>query len=396
MVSKMNYLLTVKVCGASYLVQGILNNFLPLLFLRFTSEFGFSLNQISFLIIANFGLQMIVDFLSAKVVDRIGYRECAVASQAFSAVGLLGLTVFPYILSNSYAGILVSVFLYAIGSGLIETVGSPIVQACPIDNKDKYMSMIHSFYCWGHVLVVIASTVFFKVFGMNNWRILAGFWAAVPFVIMFFFMKVPMCSLADEGKTLSGRHFVKMPVFWMLIVLMFCSGASEQGISQWISTFAEAGLGIDKTTGDLAGTCMFAILMGSSRVFYGKFGHKLDLNKFMLVSGFLCFLCYFIAGMATSPVISLIACILCGTTVGIMWPGIYNVSTNVIKSGGTGLFAYLALAGDLGCAGGPGVLGIVAELFGENLKAGMVVSCVFPVIFVLMLLLLVRKGNNIK
>ena len=396
MVSKMkkNYLLTVRVCGASYLVQGILNNFLPLLFLRFAVEFGFSLNQISFLIIANFGIQMVVDFVSAKVVDRIGYRECAVASQAFSAVGLFGLAIFPYIVTDAYAGILLAVFLYAIGSGLIETVGSPIVQACPIDNKDKYMSMIHSFYCWGHVLVVIVSTCFFKVFGMNNWRALSGLWAVVPFVIMFFFMRVPMCSLADEGKTLSGRHFIKMPVFWLLIVLMFCSGASEQGVSQWISTFAEAGLGIDKTTGDLLGTCMFAVLMGASRVFYGKLGHRFDLNKYMLLSGSLCFVCYFVAGVSGNAVVSLLACILCGTTVGIMWPGIYNVSTVFIKNGGTGLFAYLALAGDIGCAGGPGILGIVAELLNENLKAGMLVSSVFPVVFVVLFLILIKSRGR--
>ncbi len=391
---KNNYLLTVRVCSASYLVQGILNNFLPLLFLRYTLEFGFSLNQISFLIIANFGIQMIVDFISAKVVDRIGYRECAVASQAFSAVGLVGLAIFPYIFADAYAGILFSVLIYAIGSGLIETVGSPIVQACPIDNKDKYMSIIHSFYCWGHVLAVIVSTVFFRVFGMNNWRALSALWAAVPFVIMFFFMKVPMCSLAEEGKTLSGRNFIKMPVFWLLIVLMFCSGASEQGVSQWISTFAEAGLGIDKTTGDLLGTCMFAVLMGASRVFYGKLGHKFDLNKYMLLSGSLCFVCYFVAGVSENAVVSLIACILCGTTVGIMWPGIYNVSTVFIKNGGTGLFAYLALAGDIGCAGGPGILGIVAEILNENLKAGMLAASMFPVIFVILFFILIKSRRR--
>lgn len=337
---------------------------------------------------------MIVDFISAKVVDRIGYRKCAVASQFFSAVGLLGLTIFPYIFPNAYIGILFSVLIYAIGSGLIETVGSPIVQACPIDNKDKYMSMIHSFYCWGHVLVVIASTVFFKLFGMDNWRVLSAIWSAVPIVTMFFFMKVPICSLAEEGKTLGGRHFIKMPVFWLLIVLMFCSGASEQGISQWISTFAEAGLGIDKTTGDLLGTCMFAVLMGASRVFYGKLGHKFDLNKYMLLSGCLCFVCYFVAGASESAVVSLIACIFCGTTVGIMWPGIYNVSTDVIKNGGTGLFAYLALAGDIGCASGPGILGIAAELFNNNLKAGMLVSGVFPIVFVVLFFILIKRRGR--
>lgn len=394
MKSQNKYYLTVRISRITYLVQGILNNFLPLLFLQFISEFGFSFNQISFLIVINFGVQMVVDYLSAKWVDYFGYRKCIIASQFLSFAGLAGLAVVPSVTLSPYTGIIICVLLYAIGSGLIETVASPIVQALPIPNKDGEMTLLHSNYCWGHVLTVLGSSIFFAIVGIESWRLLALIWSVIPLVVMFFFFKAPMLSLVTGDAAVGGRGLVKMPVFWILIVLMFCSGACEQGISQWISTFAEAGLGIDKATGDILGTCMFAVLMGSSRLLYGKFSNKLNLKRFMLLSGSLCFVCYVAAALSPSPVISLVACILCGTTVGIMWPGIYSISTDTIKYGGTGLFAYLAFAGDMGCTGGPGVLGFVADAFSGNLKTGILAAAIFPAVFVIMLLLLTKKTNQ--
>ncbi|MBP3362099.1 MAG: MFS transporter [Clostridia bacterium] len=382
---KNKYFLTVRACGLSYLVQGILNNFIPLLFLTFRRTYGLTLDRISFLIMVNFGVQMLVDYLSAKLVDIAGYRKSAVTGQLLSALGLLGLAFLPVVMKNAYLGIIISVFVYAVGSGLIETVGSPIVQACPIEDKDAQMSMLHSHYCWGHVLVVLGSSIFFALFGTDSWRFLSCIWSLFPIVVMFMFMKVPMRSLADDGEIISGRKMSGMRTFWILIVLMFCSGAAEQCISQWISTFAESGLGIEKTTGDLIGTCLFAVFMGSSRVLYGKFSRKINLARFMLFSGSLCAALYVTAAVSPSAAISLAACVLCGTSVGIMWPGIYSISTEVIKGGGTGLFAYLALAGDMGCAGGPAFLGFVSSAFNDNLRAGIFASAVFPILFVVML-----------
>jgi len=396
MKNKNPYYITVRTCRVSYLVQGILNNFAPLLFLTFRKSFGLSLDKISWIIIVNFLVQMVVDYLSAKLVDFFGYRKSAVASQLLSAVGLAGLAVLPYVLPDAYVGILISVAVYAVGSGIIETAGSPIVQACPIDNKEAEMSMLHSNYCWGHVTVVLVSALFFHFFGIESWRILSCLWAVIPFITMFFFMKVPIKSLSDEGEIISGSGMVKNPVFWMLIVLMFTAGAAEQGISQWVSTFAEAGLNISKTVGDIAGTCMYAVLMGGARLFYGRFSSKINLGRFMLASGIMCAVCYIVAALSPLPVISLAACVICGATVGIMWPGIYSVSTNTIKGGGTGLFAYLALAGDLGCAGGPGVVGFISEMFSDNLRLGILFSAVFPVLFVIMLTILIRKERNIS
>lgn len=392
--NKNPYYITVKTCRVSYLVQGILNNFAPLLFLTFRKDFGLSLDKISYIIIINFLIQMVVDYLSAKLVDFFGYRKSAVASQLLSAVGLAGLAILPYALPDSFAGIIISVCIYAIGSGLIETAGSPIVQACPIDNKEAEMSMLHSNYCWGHVLVVLVSALFFYFFGVGGWRILSCIWAVIPLVTMFFFMRVPMKSLTDDAEAVSGKGLIKNSEFWILIVLMFTAGAAEQGISQWVSTFAEASLGISKTIGDIAGACMYAVLMGSARLFYGRFSHKIKLERFMLISGIMCTLCYVAAALSESVFVSLLACVLCGATVGIMWPGIYSISTNTIKGGGTGLFAYLALAGDMGCAGGPGVLGMVSEALSDNLRLGILVSSIFPVVFVIMLCVLIKYNTE--
>lgn len=384
------YRKTVVACRLSYLVQGIVNNFAPLLFLTFKRLYGLTFDQISAIIALNFGVQVIVDYLSAKLVDYFGYRKSAVASQMLSAMGLIMMGVLPGII-NPYAGILISVFMYAIGSGLIETAGSPILQACPIENKDAEMSMLHSNYCWGHVLSVIGSSLFFVAFGTGNYKLLSCLWAVIPLVCMIMFIKVPMCTLADANNVLPEKKLLRLPLYKIMILLMFCSGAAEQCISQWISTYAEAGLGISKTVGDLAGACTFAICMGGARIVYGKFSEKIDLNRFMIISGLLCVVCYLVAAMSPDKIVSLVACVLSGVTVGIMWPGVYSISANLIPNGGTGLFAYLALAGDIGCMAGPTSLGVVAGLFGDNLNTGILFSVVFPVLFVVILLYVEKK-----
>ena len=388
---KLDYNATVRACGYSYIIQGILNNFLPLLFITFRRMYSLNYEQISFLIFLNFGVQMLVDILSAKYVDKLGYRKSVILSMFLTFLGFLLLSVLPNLMSNHYFGIIIPVVIYAVGGGLIETVASPILQACPIDNKDARMSMLHSYYCWGHILTVLVSSVYFYVFGTSNWKWLALFWSLIPFAVMFLFFKVPILSLSDNGETMEHKKLVGMPIFWIFIVLMFCSGASEQGISQWISSFAEAGLGIDKTVGDIFGTTVFAFFMGCSRLIYAKFSKKINLVRFMIISGIMCAVMYITAAISSSPAFSLASCVLCGLTVGIMWPGIYNISQVAILGGGTGLFAYLALAGDIGCAGGPGLLGMVSSAFSDNLKIGILFASVFPIVFVIMMLILKKK-----
>lgn len=383
------YQKTIYACFVGYVVQAIINNFVPLLFLTFESTYHIPLGQITMLITINFGIQLLVDLLSAGFVDKIGYRVSIMLAHIFAAAGLLGLAVLPELMPNAYAGLLVSVTIYALGGGLLEVLVSPIVESCPTDNKEKAMSLLHSFYCWGHVGVVLLSTLFFRVFGIGNWKILTCLWIIVPVVNAFVFAKAPIAPLVEEGESgMTMLDLCKSKVFWLLMLMMMCAGASEQAVSQWASTFAERGLGVSKTLGDLAGPMAFAVLMGSARAFYGKFGDRIELDKFMIGSGLLCVLSYLCISLSPSPVLSLIGCGICGLSVGIMWPGSFSKASASIKNGGTALFALLALAGDVGCSGGPTLVGYVSSMASDDLKKGILAGIIFPVLLVVGILLL--------
>lgn len=392
---KPNYQKTIYACFIGYIVQAIVNNFVPLLFLTFEKTYHIPLSRITMLITINFGIQLLVDLLSAGFVDKIGYRVSVVIAHIFAAVGLVGLTILPEILPDAYAGLLLAVLIYALGGGLLEVLVSPIVESCPTDNKEKAMSLLHSFYCWGQVGVVLVSTIFFGLFGIENWKILAGIWALVPVINAFVFVKAPIAPLIEDGEAgMTMLELLKSKIFWIMFVMMLCAGASEQSVSQWASTFAEKGLGVTKTIGDLAGPMLFAVLMGSSRAFYGKMGHKIDLDRFMFGSSVLCILSYLLIVLSPVPVFSLVGCGLCGLSVGIMWPGTFSKASSALRKGGTAMFALLALAGDLGCSGGPTLVGAVASVASDNLKMGIFMAIVFPVIMALGICLS-KKHKNI-
>lgn len=372
---------TIFACFIGYIVQAIVNNFVPLLFLTFQDSYGISYSKITLLITINFAVQLCIDLLSAFFIDRIGYRASTVIAHGFSVVGLAALAILPDILPDPFIGLVAAVTLYAIGGGLLEVVVSPLVEACPTENKEKTMSLLHSFYCWGHVGVVLISTFFFTVFGIENWRILALLWAVIPAANLILFTRVPMASLIGENEEgLKPTALFKNKFFYIFFLLMLCAGASEQGVSQWASAFAEAGLGVSKTIGDLAGPTFFAILMGTARAIYGKLGHKINLEKFMLFSSVLCICAYLLTALSPSPALSLIGCGICGFSVGILWPGTYSLGCAGIRGGGTFMFAMFALAGDIGCAAGPSIVGNMAEIFNGNLNLGIVFGTAFPVL----------------
>lgn len=382
------YKRTLTACFIGYIVQAIVNNFAPLLFLTFQSTYGIPLSRITLLVTINFSLQLLIDLLSAGFIDKIGYRASVVLAHIFSAAGLILMTVLPGLLPDAFVGLLISVLVYALGGGLLEVLVNPIVEACPTDNKEKAMSLLHSFYCWGHVGVVLLSTLFFAVFGIENWKILALLWALVPLFNLILFATAPICTLNEDGeKGMSLSGLLTSKIFWILMLLMVCSGACEQAVSQWASTFAEKGLGISKTAGDLAGPMMFALLMGTSRLLYGKWGEKMNLQKCMAYSGVLCAVSYLLISLSPSPVLSLIGCGICGFSVGILWPGTFSMAAKQLRSGGTVLFALLALAGDLGCTGGPTYVGLISGAFGDDLKAGILAALIFPAFLLLGLLL---------
>ena len=392
---KNKYQLTMYACFIGYIVQAIVNNFLPLLFVTFQKTYSIPLTQITLLITLNFGIQLVIDMLSAGFVDKIGYRASAIIAHVCSAAGLVLLTVLPEAFPDPFAGILIAVFIYAIGGGLIEVLISPILEACPTDNKEKAMSLLHSFYCWGHVGLVLISTLFFTLFGIENWKILAVCWAVVPAVNIILFAKAPIYSLHEEGETgLTLKQLFTRKIFWVMMLMMLCAGASEQAVSQWASTFAEQGLGVSKTIGDLAGPMSFAALMGLSRLLYGKFGDKLDLDKFMRMSCLLCIAAYLCISLVPLPAVGLVGCAVCGFSVGIMWPGTFSKASAAVKGGGTALFAMLALAGDVGCSGGPTLAGFISGCFNGELRAGILAAIVFPVLLLIGIQLAKKLANN--
>ena len=381
---KQNFKSTINACFTAYIVQAIVNNFAPLLFVTFQKEFDIPLSQITLLISFNFTVQLLVDLLSAKAIDKVGYRTSMVLAHFLSALGLASLAVLPFVLPSPFVGLLISVMIYAVGGGILEVLVSPIVEACPTDNKEKAMSLLHSFYCWGHVGVVLLSTAFFWFFGISHWKILALIWAVIPIFNTFFFGNVPNYSLHEEGeKGLSLRELCTSKIFWMLMLMMTCAGASEQAVSQWASTFAETSLHISKTLGDLAGPLTFAACMGASRLLYGKYGDKIRLDLFMRGSCILCILSYLCISLLPFPALNLFGCALCGFSVGIMWPGLFSTASVSIPRGGTTMFALLALAGDLGCSGGPTLAGLVSSYTGGSLKTGIFAAIIFPAVLLL-------------
>ena len=393
-----NYRKTLMACYLGFITQAICANFAPLLFLTFHKDYQISLGHIALIPTAFFLTQLIVDALCAQYVDKIGYRRAIVGSQVTSALGLAGLAFLPEMLGDPFIGVILCVILYAIGSGLMEVLGSPIVEACPFDNKDAVMSLLHSFYCWGSVAVVLLSTVFFAVFGVACWKILACLWAIVPLWNIVNFLRCPIEHLVEDGQGMTIRQLCKAPLFWLAVLLMVCSGASELAMAQWASAYAEAALGLSKTLGDLLGPCLFAITMGISRVLYGKYGEKVELTSFMLGSGALCLVCYLLASMTANPIWGLVGCIACGFSVGIMWPGTLSITSARMPLGGTALFALLAMAGDLGGAFGPSMVGYATQLAGDDLRAGLQVGCIFPIGLMIGLIIMRRmtKKNQVQ
>lgn len=386
-----NYKRTQLACYLGLVTQAICANFVPLLFITFHNKYGISFSMLALISTCFFVTQLIVDLLCAGIVDKLGYRACIVSAEVISGLGLAGLAFLPDLVSVPFYGIIICVITYAIGSGLIEVLGSPIIEACPFENKESMMSLLHSFYCWGWVCVILCSTVFFAIFGTNNWKIMALIWSIIPFYNIYNFATCPIESLVEEGKSMTMLELFKTKTFWIFIVLMICAGSSELAMGQWASAFAESALHVSKTVGDLAGPCGFAICMGISRLLYGKFGENIDLTIFMIASGVLCTVCYLISGFTNVPVVGLIGCALCGFSVGIMWPGSISLSSKILPNGGTAMFALLALAGDLGGAIGPAIIGSVSQNAANNLQVGVLAGIGFPIVLLITVFCIRKK-----
>lgn len=379
----MKYRSTMNACFTGYIVQAIVNNFVPLLFVTFQNSWHIPLSRITMLITVNFIIQLSVDLASAGFVDRLGYRASAVTAHLFSAAGLLMLTFLPDMMPDPFYGILISVIVYAVGGGLIEVLISPIIESCPTDNKETAMSLLHSFYCWGYMGVVLFSTGFFALFGIGNWRALTLVWAVIPVVNAVVFCRVPLFSLDENEETgMSISSLISDRKFLMLMLMMLSAGAGEQSVSQWASTFAEEGLGLSKTVGDLAGPMMFALMMGLSRVLYSRYGDRIELDSAMKCSAAACVLSYVCIAIP-SAALGIVGCVLCGFSGGILWPGTFSLASRSLVRGGTAMFALLALAGDLGCTAGPTLAGMISSAAGDSLRLGVFAAVIFPVMFLI-------------
>lgn len=387
-----DYRKTKLACYLGFVTQAIVANFTPLLFMAFHREYEIPIADMALIPAVFYIVQLVTDLLCAKFKN-INYRRSIIISAITSAVGLAGIAFLPEFFHNPMVGILICVSVYAVGSGLIEVLCSPIIEACPFPDKESMMSLLHSFYCWGAVGVIVGSTLFFSIFGLENWRILACLWALIPLYNIINFATCPIEPIVQDTEGLSMSQLLKKPIFWLFLLLMVAAGASESSMAQWTSAFAEASLGVDKAIGDLAGPCSFAFCMGLGRLWYGKKGQNLNLLSYMKASDVLCFAAYLIASLSSIPLVSFVGCMISGLAVGIMWPGSISLTSARIPEGGTALFALLALAGDMGGTLGPSLVGLCTKSAGSDIQSGILAASVFPVILVVSLLCIQGKRN---
>ena len=381
-----NYKGTLHACYLGYITQALIVNLPPLLFVVFREKFGLSYTMLGSLVLVGFITQLIVDALAIRFVDKIGQRTSAVIAHIFATVGMVMLAFLPRLLPQPYVGLVIASVLFSIGGGLIEVLVSPIVEALPGDAKASAMSLLHSFYSWGQVLVIVLSTVALLLVGHDRWFILPLLWAVLPLVTMIRFTKVPLVPPVEESKRISLKMLLSSRIFLIAMLLMVCSGAAEQAMAQWASLFAEKGLGISKTLGDLLGPCLFAVMMGIVRTLYGIKGQQINMHKTLVASCFLCILSFVITALVPIPAIALIGCSLCGLSVALMWPGMLSLTAAGYPAGGTAMFAMMALGGDLGCSVGPWLTGVVADA--SSLHMGLLVGIVFPVMLLVGLFIL--------
>lgn len=389
------YSKTKRACYLGFVTQAIVANFTPLLFIAFHREYGIPIANLALIPAVFYVVQLLTDFLCAKYKN-IDYRKSIIVSEITSALGLAGMAFIPSLSPTPLVGILICVCIYAIGSGLIEVLCSPIIEACPFSNKEEMMSLLHSFYCWGAVGVIIGSTLFFTLFGLDNWRILACLWALIPLYNIINFSTCPIEPIVQDSDGMSMSQLIINRLFWIYLILMIAAGASESSMAQWTSAFAEASLGVDKSIGDLAGPCGFAFFMGLGRLWYGKKGQNMDLSTYMTIAGIVCFAAYLTASLAPVPLIAFIGCMMSGLAVSIMWPGSISLTSARIPRGGTALFALLALAGDAGGTLGPSLVGLGTQNSDNNIQSGLLAASIFPVILVICLFLIRSKRTKLS
>lgn len=411
---KANFKHTLVACYTGYIVQAIVNTLSPLLFIIFNEQLGLSLTEISILITVNFIIQISMDVASTFFINVLGYRKSVIIAEFLATVGLLSMAMFTVCIPNKFVALLASTALMSMGGGIIEVVVSPIVEAIPGDEKASAMSILHSFYCWGQLAVVLLTTLFLAIFGMGAWIALPILYAIVPAIGALMFTIVPVNQLEAGEKASSIKKLIRQKGFWLMVIIMVCAGASEVSMAQWGSLFAEVTLGIPKSLGDLLGPSVFAICMGLGRIIFGRVADKIRIERWICASFALCILAYLVTTLFDMPIIASVGFALCGISVAILWPGTYSLGAREISYGGTLIFALFALSGDIGCALGPDLVGIVSDAVSADgngflsalisgsgisagLRTGLLLASVFPAVgFIASLILSIRLSKNKK
>ena len=398
---KSRFKATMKACYLGYVTQAVVITLAPLLFIIFQDSFHISYEQLGRLVLFNFATQIFADWVAMHIVDRIGYRVSALIAHAFCALGLIALGILPFVLPNPYMGLIVAVMIYAMGGGFIEVIISPIVDTLPNEAKASAMSLLHSFFCWGQVGVVVITTLLLKLLGPSLWYLLPVAWSLIPIYNFFRFIQVPLLPPVAEHERTPIRALLKKPVFVVALLLMLSAGASELTMSQWASLFAEKGLGVGKILGDLLGPCLFAVFMGIGRTIHGVMGHRMNLRHAMLATASLCVLCYLVTVFVPIPVLALLGCAFCGFSVSLMWPGTFSLVAEAFPKGGTAMFGLMAIFGDLGGSIGPWMAGFLSDAVQHSeramalasrwsllpeqlgLKIGLLAAIEFPILMIL-------------
>lgn len=405
MKARSQYTKTLYACYLGYITQAVVVNLAPLFFVIFQNSYGVSYSDLAGLVLLSFVVQIAADAAMIKVTPVVGYRKCAVAAHVFAALGLAGLGILPALITP-YPAILICVVLYSVGGGLTEVVISPIVDALPGDAKASAMSLLHSFYSWGQMLVVVVTTAVLALIGDDNWRFIPLVWAMIPFFNLFNFMRVPIVEVSEEQKQSGVGTFLRSPIFLTALFMMICGGASEMAMAQWASLFAERALGVSKVLGDLLGPCFFALCMGIGRTAYGILGDaKVNIEKALMACAGLSVVCYLVTVFMPVPVISLLGCAFCGFGVSLMWPGVLSYTSQKYSyNAGPVLFSLLALGGDVGCSLGPWITGVVSDLYlaaagggaeaqSQAIRCGILAAAVFP-LGMLLLVMIMRKLHH--
>lgn len=409
---QLTYKHTTLACYIGYITQAIGINFMPILFTIFKEEFSLSYSELGSLVVINFVTQILTDIFSTKYVDRLGFRRTSIPCQLLCFLGLMLLCILPSVMANSFLALAIATIVYAVGGGMVEVIISPIIDSMPSDDSTGAMSLLHSFYCWGQLGIVLLTTLAIKLCGNDVWRPLALILSLIPLINMLLFIKVPLPETENETRT-PIKALISNKAFLAAMILMVGAGAAEQVIAQWSSLFAQTGLGVDKTLGDILGPSLFAVFMIIGRTYFGVMGERLDLRRSLLYSSVLCIFCYIVTALSASPLLALAGCALTGLSVSLMWPGMLSLASSKFPHGGAAMFGVLAIFGDLGCSIGPMLTGFISDFAQKlpvlseisqtsfltaeqiSLKAGIFSGIIFPVIMIPGLIILKeKKGSN--